>query len=74
MGAKVNNAGEAIDACGGTTRVARRFGYDVRVVSNWRKRGLPPDTMTGFNEMLAPKGLSAPPSLFRQREISGAAE
>jgi hypothetical protein len=32
---------QAIDALGGTAKVARIFGLKPNVVSNWRKRGLP---------------------------------
>jgi hypothetical protein len=64
---EINSANEAIDTCGGTTAVADYFGVDVRVVSNWRTRGLPPETYAAFSELLASKGKTAPRSLWRQR-------
>ena len=69
MAEGINTADEAIDAAGGSTAVARFFDVDVRVVSNWRKRGLPPDTFAGFRELLSAKGFDVPPSLWRQREV-----
>ena len=66
---RINTADEVIDAAGGTTAVARLFGIDVRVVSNWRKRGLPPETFLVFQGVLAKRRKKAPPSLWRQREI-----
>jgi len=63
----IKTADEAIDALGGTAAVAEIYGVDVRVVSNWRKRGLPPDTYLTFHQALIEKGRSAPPKLWRQR-------
>ena len=65
---EIKTADEAIDACGGSTAVAHYFGVDVRVVSNWRTRGLPPETYVAFSKLLIAKDKSAPASLWRQRE------
>ena len=68
MTERINMAGDVIDAAGGSTAVARLFDVDVRVVSNWRKRGLPPETFHVLQGVLAKHGKEAPPSLWRQRE------
>ena len=67
---KIRNADDVIDALGGTVEVARRLDVDPRSVSNWRVRGLPPGTYHAFTMLLDQKGISAPPSLWRQREIA----
>ena len=65
---QINTPDEAIDALGGTTETARFFGIEnVRVVSNWRKRGLPPETFMTFTDELAKRGLTSDPALWRQR-------
>ena len=51
--ATIQNADQAIDALGGTSRVASLFGFDARVVSNWRARGLPPNTYDVMGRLLA---------------------
>lgn len=68
MARQINSADEVIDELGGTTRVAEKFGVDVRVVCNWRKRGLPPEYFHAFTAMLCAAGLRAPPSLWKQKE------
>jgi len=66
---ELNSATDVIDALGGTGAVADWLGVDVRVVSNWRVRGLPPETFLAFNTKLAKLGgWYAPPSLWRQKE------
>lgn len=72
MPEQINTADEVIEALGGTTAVAGIFGVDLRVVSNWRRadRGLPPETFHAFQELLAAIGKTAPPSLWRQREVA----
>lgn len=70
MSEQINSADEAIDLAGGTTKVANRFGVDVRVVSNWRVRGFPPETYAAWQEILKDIGRTAPASLWRQREIA----
>jgi len=59
----------AIDALGGSTAVAQLFGLDERVVSNWRRRGLPPDTYYGMAPLLAELGREAPAVMFRQKMV-----
>jgi len=62
-------AGMAIDALGGSTKVAELFGLDERVVSNWKQRGLPPDTYAAMAPLLTQLGCDAPPVMFRQRML-----
>lgn len=69
----LDTADAVIDACGGTHAVATHFGLDDRVVSNWRSRGLPPETFAAFQDFLASKGRDAPRSLWRQRQPSATA-
>lgn len=68
---RIKSAGDVIDVLGGTNTVARLLGTDPRSVSNWRQRGLPPETFYALSGLLKAKGLWAPPSLWRQREASG---
>ena len=75
MDFQINTPDEAIDALGGTTKTARFFGIEnERVVSNWRKRGLPPETFKAFTEELTRLGRTADPALWRQRVAAQAAE
>lgn len=64
---QINTADEVIDVLGGTRAVARLMGVDDRVVSNWRERGLPPETFVALTSKLKEKNLDAPPSLWRMR-------
>lgn len=59
----------AIEALGGNTAVAELFGLDERVVSNWKQRGLPPDTFYGMAPLLELLKRDAPPVMWRQRMI-----
>lgn len=59
----------AIDALGGSTKVAHLFGLDERVVSNWKRRGLPPDTYAAMAPMLQQIGRDAPAVMFKQRMV-----
>lgn len=67
---KLRSADDVIDILGGTVELARRLGVDPRTVSNWRLRGLPPDSYRALTILLDQKGISAPPELWRQREIA----
>jgi hypothetical protein len=68
---EINSADDAVEVLGGTTAVARLFGVDLRVVSNWRERGLPPDTYSGFKKLFEERGINMPPpSLWRHRELA----
>lgn len=69
----ITTASEAIDYLGGTFKVAELFGIDPRVVSNWRMRGLPPDTYAAMAPALAARGVVFSPQLFAQRAIRAAA-
>jgi hypothetical protein len=66
---KINSADQAIDELGGTLKVATLFGVDERVVSNWRKRGLPPDTYTGLAPLLVQKSIMFSDALFGMRTL-----
>ena len=59
----------AIDALGRSTAVANLFGLDERVVSNWKQRGLPPDTYAEMAPLLRELGINAPPAMWRQRML-----
>ena len=59
----------AIDALGGSTAVAELFGFDERVVSNWRRRGLPPHTHDALPPLLRELGIDTPPLMWRQHMI-----
>jgi len=59
----------AIDALGGSTKVAELFGVDERVVSNWKQRGLPPDTFAAMEPMLTALKIDAPAVMWRQRML-----
>ena len=56
----------AIDALGGSTAVAHLFGLDERVVSNWKRRGLPPHAFHGMAPLLIELGRDAPPVMWKQ--------
>jgi hypothetical protein len=58
-----------IDALGRSTAVAHLFGIDERVVSNWKRRGLPPDTYAAMATLLTELGREAPPAMWRQRML-----
>lgn len=66
----IKSADDVIDKLGGTNAVARLMRLDARAVSNWRKRGLPPETFVALTAALNANGLYAPPSLWRMREIA----
>ena len=64
--ATIQTADQAIDALGGTSRVASLFGIDARVVSNWRHRGLPPQTYDVMGRLLHGQSHRFNPALFSQ--------
>ena len=71
MTKRCKTAAELIDALGGVGHLARRFDVDYGVVWNWKVRGFPPDTFHAFHHQLMPEwDISAPPSLWGQREIT----
>jgi len=48
----------AIDALGGTTAVAERFGVPLSTVSTWRARGIPPRRWADFVRLADEVGCS----------------
>jgi len=64
---KITRASQAIDLLGGTAEVAKIFGMSYRVVTNWRARGLPPDTYDVLGKMLRAKRHTFSPLLFAQK-------
>lgn len=66
-GANLTTASHVIDALGGTGKVAAIFGVDDRVVSNWRTRGMPPDTFAVLAPLLRGQGYRFKDELFSQR-------
>ena len=67
IGMKITSASQAIDALGGTGKVAQMFGLSYQVVTNWKVRGLPPDTHYELAPLLRKKGHSFSPLLFAQK-------
>ena len=70
MNGKIKHLGtadEVIDAAGGTTRVAERFGVTVEAVCAWRRNGLPAKRYIQWQEILSEIKASAPPSLWGQK-------
>jgi len=63
----IATATEAINALGGTNKVAAIFGISYRVVSNWHTRGLPPDTYYEMAPRLTAQGCKFSPLLFAQK-------
>ncbi len=67
---EINNADDVIDVLGGTFELARLFGANPRAVSNWRRRGLPPETYWQLKKALNDMGFDAPRALWKQREFA----
>ena len=67
ISANLTTASHVIDALGGTGKVAALFGIDDRVVSNWRTRGMPPDTFAVLAPLLRGQGYRFKDELFSQR-------
>ena len=61
----------AISALGGPVKVAELFGVDERLVSNWSRRGLPPNTYDALPPRLRTLKIPTPPAMFGQRMIIG---
>lgn len=61
---KLTNAGLVIDALGGTAAVAKLTNSKPTAVSNWRERGLPPDTFVVLTSALMTVGCWAPLALW----------
>ena len=70
---KITSASAAIDALGGTGKVARMFGLSYQVVTNWRARGLPPDTFAVLSPALQAHGHTFSPLLFGQKLLASKA-
>ena len=68
---EIRTASQAIDALGGTAKVARMFATKLsrQAVSNWRlaTRGLPPDTYAVMAPALTARGCTFSPLLFAQK-------
>jgi hypothetical protein len=62
----LESASAVIDAFGGTSKVARRFGCSPSLVHHWRKRGFPGHTYLKWQSILKEIGVTAPPSLWKQ--------
>lgn len=73
MAKQIKSADDVIDRLGGTNAVAEMLGYSATRVSNWRTRGLPPETYLALTAALDSRGFYAPPSLWRMREGTSAA-
>lgn len=64
---KLKTADQVIDSLGGPAGLSRMFGVGENTVSQWRKRGLPPETYTAMIAALQKRGFDAPPALWRMR-------
>ena len=73
MSKQMNHSGvtaaSIIDALGGPHAVGRMLGLDIRVVSNWKTRGFPPDTYVALSRRLRARHMAAPPELWGMRFI-----
>lgn len=70
MAEQVNSAEEIINRLGGPTAVAKAIGnVSPKAVSMWKKRGLPSWSFLAFRQLLKDRDISAPPSLWRVREV-----
>lgn len=67
---KLETSREVIKELGGYRAVAALLGCDPGAVSNWGKRGLPPETFYALTTVLNARNLYAPPSLWRQHELA----
>ncbi len=64
---KLETASELINAAGGTTRVAERFGVTVEAVCAWRRNGLPAKRYIQWQAVLSELNAEAPASLWGQK-------
>ena len=71
MAMKITSASQAIDLLGGTGSVAKMFGLSYQVVTNWRARGLPPDSFYVLSPALKAHGHTFSPLLFGQKLPAG---
>jgi len=66
---------QVIEALGGPYAVAAIYAEDVRVVFNWMRRGLPPNTREVLGEALRLRRLEYDPYLaFKQRRRASTIE
>ena len=65
----IGSATQAIEALDGTVEVGKLFDppLDYRVVHNWKRRGLPPDSYYVLAPALVRKHCSFSPLLFGQK-------
>ena len=67
----VSNAREAIDVLGGVVHVAKLCGVGRNAVSNWYRRGFPPERHAMLGGLLEKAGYRFEPRLFKQYELGG---
>lgn len=60
---------EVVEFLGGTNALAKLMGKTAGAVSQWRNRGLPPDTFLAISGLLIAKGATAPAHLWGMAEI-----
>lgn len=70
MAEQINTAREVIEKLGGITEVARLLGLQPSAVGNWYARDFPPETFVALTSLLNQRGLYAPPSLWKQRDLA----
>ncbi len=66
----VHSPKEAIDALGGVVFVASLFGIGRNAVSNWYRRGFPPEAYSILAPRLKRAGCKFSPDLFRQYRVA----
>jgi hypothetical protein len=70
----LQTASDVIDALGGTTAFATRFGITPQVASKWRMRGFPASTYPVLSGFLRSQGIEAAPSAFTFKRQKQAVE
>lgn len=72
MAQEIKYPSQVIEALGGNNAVAALFDpeLDVRVVVNWHRRQMPPDTYAALAPLLTARGLRFSPALFGQRTLA----
>lgn len=60
----------AIERLGGTLEVATLLGMSEQRVSNWKRRGLPPEAYDALKPKLRRKGVDPNPLMFGQYPIA----
>ena len=68
---RISDTKEAIHALGGVVHVAKLCGVGRNAVSNWYRRGFPPERHALLGGLLRKAGYRFDPALFKQYELGG---